>query len=111
MKKVYIAGPFRGPDAWAIARNVRNAEIMIPIIGRLGLVPVCPHTMYSNMQGALPDEFWLEATLELLEVCDAIFLCEGWMQSEGSKGEAARAEELGMPVFQTLSELLDWLVR
>lgn len=109
MKKIYIAGPFRGPDAWAIARNVRNAENLIPIIGQAGGIPVCPHTMYANMQGALPDEFWLQATLELLEVCDAIYLCEGWQQSAGSRGEAARACEMAMPMFETLNDLLEWL--
>ena len=109
MKKIYIAGPFRGPDAWAITLNIHNAKLMIPIIGKAGHVPVCPHSMYGDFDGTLPDVYWLEATMNLLEVCDAVYLCENWRQSEGSKAEAARAEELGIPVFELLDDLLNWM--
>ena len=109
MKKIYIAGPFRGPDAWAINCNVHVAESLIPLIGKAGHIPMCVHSMYRNMQGALPDEFWLKATMEIMEMCDAVFMCEGWRNSVGSVCERDRAIELGMPVFETLGELFEWM--
>lgn len=41
-----------------------------------------------------------------LEVCDAVVLTPGWQQSPGTLAEIKRAEELGIPVFKSLDELI-----
>jgi hypothetical protein len=109
MKTVYIAGPFRASSAWLIEQNIRKAEEYALDIAVMGAAPLCPHTMYRFFQGALPDRFWLEVTMELAKKCDAIFMCNGWEQSSGSRGERHEMIALGRPVFESFAMLDEWL--
>ena len=109
MRTVYVAGPFRADSAWDIEFNIRSAEAIGLQVARLGGVPVVPHAMYRFYTGALPDQFWLDATLEVLRRCDAILLCPRWEKSFGSRGEKAEAERLGLPVFYAPLEMQNWL--
>lgn len=97
---VYVAGPFRAPTAWKRERNIRRAEEVGFRLAEHGLVPVIPHTMYGHFDGELTDEFWLGATLSLMERCDAVVMCPKWEQSVGSVGERARALEMSLPVVE-----------
>lgn len=109
MRVIYIAGPFRGPDSWIIENNIRRAEELSLEVDKLGAMALCPHTNTRFFQGALPDAFWLEGTLELLRRCDATMMVAGWERSVGARGEKAEAERLGMPVFFNLQDLEWWL--
>jgi hypothetical protein len=99
MRRVYIAGPFRGVSAWLVECNVREAEALALRVAQLGAVPVCPHAMYRFYDRTLPDQFWLEATLDLLRVCHAIVLTKRWEESSGARAEEAEARRLGLPRF------------
>jgi len=108
---VYIAGPFRGANAWEVENNIRDAESYGFKVAEIGAVPVIPHTMYRFWDGTLTDEFWLAATLETMRRCDAVLLLPNWKRSTGSKAEKAEAIRLGMPVFesQPFLALRKWL--
>ena len=41
-----------------------------------------------------------------LEICDALLLTPGWQKSKGTLAEIKRAEELGIPIFKSLDELI-----
>ncbi len=99
MRVVYIAGPFRGPNAWAIHRNVSRAEELAYEVARAGAMPLCPHTNSAHFHGTLSDRFWLEGTMELLRRADAVILVEGWRESSGTCTEVAEAHSLEIPVF------------
>ena len=99
MKIIYIAGPYRAENRWLLEKNIRNAENAAFVLANDGWVPLCPHTSYRFFDGTLTDEFWIEGTLELLRRSDAVFVCEGWENSEGTKGEIREATKLGIPVF------------
>jgi hypothetical protein len=71
-----------------------------------GLIPLCPHTMYRFFQFELPDEYWLNATLNLLDRCDSIFMIPNWEGSEGAKVEYEFAVQKGIPVFLTFGDLV-----
>lgn len=103
MKKIYIAGPFRAKNAWLREQQIRRAEEAGFRIAELGAVPIIPHSMYRNFDGTVTDEFWIEATADLLLVCDAILLIPGWRYSSGSRGELAIAENNSIEVFATPS--------
>jgi hypothetical protein len=99
MKVVYLAGPFRGKTPYDIETNVRRIEDVGLQVAKTGAVPLMPHTQYRFFQDSLPDEFWIEATKELLRRADCILMCPGWQDSTGSRGEHALALEMGMHVF------------
>ena len=110
MKVVYIAGPFRGPNAWEIEQNIRRAEALALDVWRLGAAVLCPHTNTRFFQGAADDRVWLDGDLELLARCDAVMLTPDWTRSSGARAEVAFAQARGIPVFETLTVLQDWMV-
>lgn len=109
MKVVYVAGPFRGPDSWAIENNIRRAETLALEVWRLGAAAVCPHTNTRFFQGAAPDNVWLDGDLAILGKCDALLMTADWERSSGARAEHDFAKERGLPVFYGLDALADWL--
>lgn len=112
MKIVYIAGPFRAVTAWGIENNVRRAEEQaVLLVNMFGIMPLIPHANTRFFHGLGSDELWLEGTMELMRRCDAIYMCPGWEQSEGSKAELAEAKSLGIPAFyhDKYEEIGTWL--
>jgi hypothetical protein len=106
---VYVAGPFRGPSAWAIEQNIRRAEELALEVWRAGGAAVCPHTTTRFFQGAAPDEVWLEGDLAILGRCDAILMTADWERSTGARAERDFAVERGLRVFYDTDACLAWL--
>lgn len=96
---LYIAGPYRASTPWLVAQNIRAAEALGLHIARYGAFPVIPHSMYAHFDKALPDRFFLDATLEIMRRCDGVVLLPTWESSTGAKAEASEAIRLGMPVW------------
>lgn len=110
MKCIYIAGPFRARDGWELTRNVNRAEQMAYNVCNLGgVVALCPHTMFKNFDRTMDDKFWIDATMELLRRSDAVMVCSGWQDSEGTKGEIAEARKRNMPLFFDFNDLINWV--
>lgn len=91
---VYIAGPFTKVDpvqntGRAIDTFVRLSEICVPFVPHLSL--------FIHMHHPRPWAEWLEYDLQVLARCDAVYRM--WGESKGADMEVARAEELGIPVF------------
>ena len=99
MKLVYIAGPYRGPNTWAIEQNIRRAEDAAAQVWSAGLAALCPHANSRHMDGVTTDENFLDGTMEMLRRCDAVLLVEGWQKSSGSRAEVGEAMRLGKPVM------------
>lgn len=110
MKVIYVAGPFRAANQWEQEQNIRVAEAISLAIWRRGAVALCPHLNTRFFSGTLPDKVWLDGDLELLERCDAIFLCSGWQDSVGARAEELRARRISMRAFTTLWEVSQWLL-
>jgi hypothetical protein len=110
MLLVYIVGPYRAATPWEIERNVRRAEDVAAQVVALGAYPVIPHANTRFFQGLADDDFFLEATQELLLRCDAAMLVPGWQASEGSIGEIELAQAEGVPCFEHLDKLQAWIV-
>jgi Domain of unknown function (DUF4406) len=111
MKLVYCAGPFSGPSRADVEHNIRRAVDLSIEVARLGAMPVCPHanTAHPDFEKVQPYRFWIDATMALLRVCDAVILTPDWTRSSGAKGEAREAYRLGLPVFYSLDGLAHWL--
>lgn len=99
MPVVYIAGPFRAPDAWQREQNIRRAEELALRVWRLGAVALCPHMNTRHFDGAAPDDVFLQGDLELLRRCDAVVCTVDWVLSTGARVEVDEAHRLGIPVF------------
>lgn len=98
MKVIYIAGPFRAPNMWLIAENVRAAERWAFEVAKRGFAPLCPHTNTAHFHSALPDSFFLEATAELLRRCDGAVFIPGWLSSMGCQDEKRICTARNIPV-------------
>lgn len=110
MKIIYIGGPFRGPHAWAIRQNIHRAEEAAMQVAELGGVPLTPHSIGANFHGTISDQFWIDATLALLQRADALYVADGpATRSVGTQGEIADAIARHLPVFYDLAELAAWL--
>lgn len=103
---VYIAGPFRGD----VAKNVMNAEAVAALVATNGISFVCPHSNGAPHDHlGLPDQYWLDSTLEIMRRCDAVLVTpNGWQESKGTMGEIKEAYRLGKPVFFRYGLLLEW---
>ena len=113
---IYIAGPFRGPTPLAVRRNVEAARDLGLRVAEAGGYPVIPHTMTSEFDKLLTDEFWLQGTMELLRRCDAAMFSSRWEQSSGTRAEHTEALRLGLPIFMEhigdlggIKPLRDWV--
>jgi Domain of unknown function (DUF4406) len=120
MPLVYVAGSFRAADAWSVARNVARAELaMWHLICTYGVAVLCPHTMSQNFDGTMTHEYWINATLEMMRRCDAVYVLRDYGASVGTLGEIKEARKLGIPVFYqglrcgkgTEEQLCDWVAR
>jgi hypothetical protein len=100
---IYVAGPYRGD----VDRNIAKARAVAAQCYLAGHTVICPHLNSAKMdvETGLPDEFWLDATLKLLERCDAIVLVEGWRESQGTLSEVAYAKIQGIPIYTRAPEL------
>jgi hypothetical protein len=109
MKIIYIAGPYTGPNTWAIEQNIRVAEKAALAVIHMGAMPVAPHTMTRFYYGAVSELVVIEGALELLRRSDAVLFVGDWKNSKGSKRELDEACRLYLPKFFSLDELFVWL--
>lgn len=102
---VYIAGPYRGANAWEVHQNIERAQALAYEVWEAGMVAICPHNNTRHFDGTLTDEVWLEGDLELLRRSDAILMTPRWAMSVGASAERLAAIAAGIPVYYTAREL------
>ncbi len=103
-KKIYIAGPYTKGD---VAENVAKAISAWYQLWQEGFSPFCPHlSHFLHIQKQLPYENWLSYNLEWLPSCDGILRLPG--ESAGADRETSEANKLGMPVFSTIEDVIQW---
>lgn len=98
---LYIAGPYRSITRAGVDANIATARRVGALAAAKGWAPLVPHTNTAHMDELvdLGDQFWLDATMEMMRRCDAVLLCPGWTLSSGTKDEVAEATRLGLPIF------------
>lgn len=114
---VYIAGPYRGKathDAggyFEIDANINRAKEAAATLAQLGIPFFCPHLNSAHFEVIAPDVkpvYWLEMDMIFVDLASVLWVLDGWRDSQGTRGEIARAEGNGQPVF--FSDELDELV-
>lgn len=102
MKRVYVAGPYSKGN---VAVNVRNAYSAADQLANAGLSPFVPHhTHFWEMLHPRPYESWLALDSAWIECCDFLLRLPG--ESAGADREVKQAIGLGIPVFQTVAEVI-----
>lgn len=100
MITVYVAGPFRPSPIASVLENIRAAERVGEALARAGAMPLIPHANTGAFDGltGIPDQFWLDGTMELMRRCDAVVLTPDWQRSSGARAEVAEAQKLLLPI-------------
>lgn len=105
---LYVAGPYRADSRGEIQMNIMSALTVATKAIKKGWAPICPHQNFANLDEimpAVPDQFWLDATMEFLRVSHAVVMAPGWPSSRGSVMEYQEAVDLSIPVFETVDSL------
>lgn len=104
MIKVFISSPYQ---KGGIEQNLQVQIDAANDLINLGFNPL-PLNLYCHpIQSKYPRKRyhdWIELTNEWVEKCDCLLRLPGI--SEGADGEVKRAEELGIPVFYSITELV-----
>ena len=107
MKRIYIAGKLNA-DAVGYLKNV-HAMIRVAQAAKdagFSVFVPCLDLLMGIVAGDYEYEDYATPNLAWLSVSDAVLLVPGWETSKGTQAEIAWAKELGIPVFETLQELL-----
>lgn len=99
MKVIFVSGAYRATSVLGIEQNIRHAEAASVELWKQGWAVYCPHKNTAHFDGIMPDSVWLEANLEILKRCDAIYMLRNWEQSVGATQEYKLAVELGKSVL------------
>lgn len=103
MRLIYIAGPLHAENMYKREQNIRHAEEAVLYLMKLGAAVHCPHSQSRYFDGALPEEKFIEADLEILKRCDALFLLTDWKSSKGANIELDFFSETFAPIGDSLS--------
>ena len=118
IRRVYIAGLLTPRGYWSKnlaidhllnVRKMVRSSLDAFFAGYDPFVPAFDHQFWMVMND---DEFITEAMIKRyskswLEVCDVVVLTPGWKQSPGTVAEIKLAEELGIPIFYSLEDLIE----
>lgn len=111
MKRVYVAGAYSADNVIDVLRNIGRGEIMAAEIFHLGYAPFCPWHDKDFIIKRPDDSYTVDQfyrySIAWLEVSDCVLLVPGWENSKGTKAELHRAIDLGIPVFDTIDELIE----
>ena len=105
----YIAGPYRakggGHDEsyWdEIDANIQRARDAAIFLAERDIPYFCPHLNSAHMETYAPTvqpAYWYRMDLTILRHAKALWLLDGWLDSEGSKVEYKAAAEWDIPTY------------
>ena len=111
MNVVYVAGKYRDTHPYQIQYHIDCAKEVAMQVWKAGHAAICPHLNSAHFEGLNTEQHFIDGTLELMKRCDVVLLVPGWETSEGTKGEIAEAERLGIPVYEDPYWCFEYLKR
>ena len=80
--KVYISGPITGTSDY-MERFKRAEELLL----KIGDIPVNPAAVNSSLPEQTEYEEYMNMSITMLDMCDEIFMMNGWEKSCGANRE------------------------
>jgi hypothetical protein len=105
IKRVFISHPFRGDTAGNIKKVARICRKIAE--HQKDVIPYSPIHAFSYLDDALHRELALDYCLDMLSLCDQLWVYGDWRKSAGCMEEVKSARALGMPVLENGCNLLD----
>ena len=107
---VFVSGPLTNGGTLEKPRILENIREAIRVAEHLlseGFYPLIPHTSwYWEEQHSHTQEEWLEYCVALMRRCDVVYRMDG--VSSGADFEVNTCQDDDIPVFTTISQLLEW---
>lgn len=107
--RVFVAGPYTANTDDLILCNVLTACKAAAKLVEAGLCPFVPHLSHyiDRCCATYVDyEAWMNQTLQWVDACKCVLRLPG--VSPGADREVERASQLGIPVFTTVQEVVDY---
>jgi hypothetical protein len=108
--RVYVCGAYSGPDVITIQGNIRRGLRLSIEVLQAGMAPFSPWNDWTfGVIADIPLTTFYSYSMAWLEAAEAVLVVPVRAEkSKGTQAEIARAKELNIPVFYTLSELKEW---
>lgn len=114
MKKVYVAGPYSADNVIDVLKNIGNGQKKCAELFEYGFAPFCPwhdkDFIINNPYKNFDVKQFYEYSITWLKVCDAMLLIEGWEKSKGCLKEIEIANEMNIPIFYNIYDIIKWYI-
>ena len=111
-KRIYVAGGMSDPDCLEFLANLRRGIRVSAELLLMGFAPYSPFidfqfflTLRNNEK--ITGEMIKAYAMAWLEVSEAVLVLPDYESSKGTITEIKRAEELGIPVYYSIEELVN----
>ena len=114
MKRVYVAGPYSENNISDGFENIRKGMRMGVEVFMACYSPYVPwhdfhhHLMLRDGETLSVDNYY-DMSMAWLVVSDAVLVLPGWLKSKGTVAEVDKASRLDIPIFYSLSDLINGL--
>jgi hypothetical protein len=110
MPRVYVAGAYSADNVIDVLGNMRRGLRLSCQVLQAGMAPFSPWLDFQfGLLESITLQQYYQYSLAWLEASDAVLVVpQGAEQSKGTQHEIQRAQELGIPVFWSLTELKQW---
>ena len=111
MKRVYVAGAMSADNFLEMLENIHDGIKLGSELLKNGYAPFVPHLdIFFKIQNGsnfqVPMQYYYDYTMEWLKASDCVLVCPNYKNSVGTKAEIAKAEEMGIPVYYSLEDLM-----
>lgn len=102
-ERIYISGAITGTSDYMerFAKAERDLE-------EAGCEVINPAKVNAQLPKSTTHEEYMKMSLCMLEMCDSIYMLNGWQLSKGANMELRKAKELGIAIYY---QPIDWRER